>query len=54
MSEPLIRTGARILVEALRIHGVDLAFCVAGESYIDILDALYDYRDEIRLVTCRH
>ncbi len=54
MSEALSRTGARILVEALRVHGVDLAFCVAGESYIGILDALYDCREAIRLITCRH
>ena len=54
MSEALSRTGARILVEALRVHGVELAFCVAGESYIDILDALYDCREAIRLITCRH
>ena len=35
------RSGARILVDALRIHGVDMAFGVPGESYIDVLDAFY-------------
>lgn len=49
-----LRTGGQILVDALEIHGVDLAFCVPGESYIAALDALYDARDTIRLVVCRH
>ena len=33
------RSGGRILVENLRIHGVDTIFCVPGESYLDVLDA---------------
>src|SRR5499425_2620910 len=49
-----LRTGGRILVDALKIHGVDLAFCVPGESYLAVLDALYDARNSIRLITCRH
>ena len=36
------RPGGRILVDALRVHGVDRLFCVPGESYLDVLDALYD------------
>ncbi|MDP7629606.1 MAG: thiamine pyrophosphate-binding protein [SAR324 cluster bacterium] len=48
------RTGAQVLVDQLRIHGVDLAFCVPGESFLAVLDALYDVREEIRLITCRH
>ncbi len=48
-----LRTGGRILVDALKIHGVDLAFCVPGESYLAVLDALYDARNSIRLITCR-
>jgi acetolactate synthase-1/2/3 large subunit len=46
------RSGGRILVEQLALHGADLAFGVPGESYIDILDALRD--SPIRFVTCRH
>ncbi|MGE0623740.1 MAG: thiamine pyrophosphate-binding protein [Pseudomonadales bacterium] len=30
------------LVEALRLHGVDRVFCVPGESYLNVLDALRD------------
>jgi len=47
------RTAAQILVDALRIHGVDTAFCVPGESYLAVLDALYDARESIRLIVCR-
>jgi acetolactate synthase I/II/III large subunit len=46
------RTGARILVDQLKIHGADTVFCVPGESYLAVLDALYD-TNAIRLVTCR-
>jgi acetolactate synthase-1/2/3 large subunit len=46
-------TGGRLLVDALCTHGVDTAFCVPGESYLAVLDALYDERDRIRLIVCR-
>ena len=47
------RSGGRILVDALRIHGVDRLFCVPGESYLDVLDALYD-TPEIAVVVAKH
>lgn len=47
------RTGARLLVDALIAHGVDRVFCVPGESYLPVLDALHDVRDRIQLVSCR-
>jgi acetolactate synthase-1/2/3 large subunit len=37
-----LRTGGQILVDALHIHGVDTAFGVPGESYLDVLDALHE------------
>ncbi|HUC67214.1 MAG TPA: thiamine pyrophosphate-binding protein [Stellaceae bacterium] len=46
------RTGAQILVDQLKIHGADTIFAVPGESYLAVLDALYD-ANSIRLVTCR-
>ncbi|HEX7969698.1 MAG TPA: thiamine pyrophosphate-binding protein [Stellaceae bacterium] len=46
------RTGAQILVDQLKVHGADTVFCVPGESYLAVLDALYD-ANSIRLVTCR-
>jgi len=47
------RTGAQLLVDALRLHGTDTAFCVPGESYLAVIDALYDVREAIRLIVCR-
>ncbi len=47
------RTGGRILVDALRGHGVDTVFCVPGESYLATLDALHDAAGDIRLIVCR-
>jgi acetolactate synthase-1/2/3 large subunit len=45
------RSGGQILVDALQIHGVDTAFGVPGESYLDVLDALHD--SNIRFVINR-
>jgi len=45
-------SGGQLVVVTLRAHGVDMAFGVAGESYLEVLDALFDAPD-IRLVTCR-
>lgn len=47
------RTGARHIVDALVAHGVDRVFCVPGESYLPVLDALHDVSDKIELVACR-
>ena len=49
-----LRTGGQILVDQLKIHGVDLAFGVPGESYLAVLDALHDVQGGLRFVTCRH
>jgi acetolactate synthase I/II/III large subunit len=46
------RSGGKLLVDQLVVQGAELAFCVPGESYLDVLDALYDA--PIRLITCRH
>ena len=48
-----MRTGGQILVDSLVRQGADLAFCVPGESYLAVLDALYDVEDTLRLVICR-
>jgi len=48
-----LRTGGQILVDALKTHGADTAFCVPGESYLATLDAFHDVTDDIRLVVCR-
>ena len=54
MTNTVMRSGGRILVDQLKIHGVERAFCVPGESYLPVLDALHANRDAIELITCRH
>jgi acetolactate synthase-1/2/3 large subunit len=46
------RSGGQIVVDQLELNGADLAFCLPGESFLPVLDALYD--SPIRLVSCRH
>jgi len=47
------RAGGRVLADALVAQGVDHVFAVPGESYLDVLDGLYDVRERLTLVTCR-
>ena len=49
-----MRTGGQLLVDQLKIQGTDTVFCVPGESFLAVLDALYDTRGQIRLIVCRH
>ena len=52
MHAPLIsRTAAEVLVDQLVIHGVEHVFCVPGESYLAVLDALHDRA--IQVTVCR-
>src|SRR4051812_42481187 len=51
---PAFRSGGQLLADQLALHGVELAFCVPGESYLALLDGLYAHRDRVRVVTCRH
>ena len=45
------RTGAQLLVDQLALQGVQQLFCVPGESYLAVLDALHDAR--IAVTVCR-
>jgi acetolactate synthase-1/2/3 large subunit len=47
------RHGGRILADALAGHGVRRAFGVPGESFLPVLDGLYDLRGRIEFVICR-
>jgi acetolactate synthase-1/2/3 large subunit len=49
-----MRRVADAIVERLRAHDTRQVFTVAGESYLDVLDALYDARAALHVVTCRH
>ena len=53
MTQPA-NTAARRIVETLVMNGVDRVFCVPGESYLAVLDALADVRDKIQVIACRH
>jgi acetolactate synthase-1/2/3 large subunit len=46
------RTAAQVLVEQLRIQGVTHVFCVPGESYLPVLDALHG--SGIQIIVCRN
>lgn len=51
---PAARTGARLLVDQLLIQGVQRLFCVPGESYLAVLDALADCADRLTVIVNRH
>ena len=51
-TERATRTSAEVLVEQLRIQRVTRVFCVPGESYLPVLDALHD--SGIAVTTCRN
>lgn len=46
-------TAAQALVATLKSHGVTRVFCVPGESFLAVLDALHD-EPAVDVVTCRH
>jgi acetolactate synthase I/II/III large subunit len=46
------RTGGRILVDQLIAQGVERLTCVPGESYLAVLDALFDAKVDV--VVCRN
>ena len=47
-------TGGELVVQSLLTHGVERAYCVPGESYLAVLDALYAARERLDLIVCRH
>jgi Thiamine pyrophosphate-requiring enzymes [acetolactate synthase, pyruvate dehydrogenase (cytochrome), glyoxylate carboligase, phosphonopyruvate decarboxylase] len=46
-----MKTGGQLIVEALKANGVKRVSCVPGESYLAVLDALYD--SGIDVLVCR-
>lgn len=58
-SEPILirkeenMTAARAIVECMKREGIQKVFCVPGESYLPVLDALYD-EQSIQLISARH
>lgn len=49
-----MRTGGQLIAAALQAHGASYVFCVPGESYLPLLDGLYDVKETITTATCRH
>ena len=49
--ETVQKTGGQLLVEALEANGAERVFCVPGESYLAVLDALVDA--SIPVTVCR-
>jgi acetolactate synthase-1/2/3 large subunit len=43
---------ADLIVKCLKAHGIERVYCVPGESYLALLDALYD--SSIKIIVCRH
>ena len=52
-TQNVTRSGAEVLIDALRINDVERVYCIPGESYLAALDALYD-RSEISVIVCRN
>lgn len=46
-----MRTGGQLIVDALKANGVERLFCVPGESYLAVLDALVD--SGVGVTVCR-
>jgi acetolactate synthase-1/2/3 large subunit len=44
--------GGQAIVDSLQLHGVSRAYVVPGESYLSVLDGLYNA--DIQTVVCRH
>jgi len=44
----------QLVVEVLVAHGIDVAFTVPGESFLNIIEALRQQRSAIRLISTRH
>jgi acetolactate synthase-1/2/3 large subunit len=47
------RSGGEILVANLLAQGATHVFCVPGESFLAVLDALHDVRERLATIVCR-
>ena len=47
-------TGGALLMDCLIALGGKRGFGVPGESYLAVLDAMYDRTDEFSFMLCRH
>ena len=47
-------SGGSLITKILFQNGINKAFCVPGESYLGILEAIRNYKNRFDLVVCRH
>ncbi|MEM7469017.1 MAG: thiamine pyrophosphate-binding protein, partial [Pseudomonadota bacterium] len=47
-------SGGELVVRCLLAQRVERVYCVPGESYLPVIDALFDVQDRISQITCRH
>ena len=47
-----VRRVADVIVSALEAQGITRVYCVPGESYLALLDALHE--SSIKIIVCRH
>lgn len=47
------RTGGQLVVDALLANGIDRAYCVPGESYLGVLEAIREAGNSFQLNVCR-
>lgn len=52
--DPAMRTGAQIMCEALIREGVEVMFGMPGGAIMPFYHAMWEYRDALRHVLCRH
>jgi acetolactate synthase-1/2/3 large subunit len=52
--DEMLLTGAEILIECLKEQGVDTVFGYPGGAILNVYDALYEYKDEIKHILTSH
>ncbi|MGN6442279.1 MAG: thiamine pyrophosphate-dependent enzyme [Arthrobacter sp.] len=50
--QPRLKSAGHVIVDSLAAHGVERAYVVPGESFLDVLDGLHD--SDIETIVCRH
>jgi acetolactate synthase-1/2/3 large subunit len=53
MADIAQKTGGQIIVDHLVNNGIDRVFSVPGESFLGVMDALYDRANEVQFINCR-
>ncbi|MAC41535.1 MAG: thiamine pyrophosphate-binding protein, partial [Pelagibacterales bacterium] len=46
--------GGKVLADCIKDLGIKTIFTVPGESFLPALNGLYDHKNSIKVITCRH